>query len=74
MQHTHDRDALPVCASVSVSTSACITCCYDKINGIQDLEIYSHADFLILSTSASAQYCGFRRYCIDANKDALFSL
>ena len=48
--------------------------CYDEINGIQDLNICSHADFLILSTSASAQYCGFRRYCIDADKDALFSL
>ena len=25
------------------------TCCYDGINGIQDLKIYSHADSLILS-------------------------
>ena len=28
------------------------TCCYDETNGIQDLEIHSHADSLILSRSA----------------------
>ena len=27
------------------------TCCYDEINGIQDLKIWSHADSLILSLS-----------------------
>ena len=25
------------------------TCCCDEIKGVQDLKIYSHADFLILS-------------------------
>ena len=28
-----------------ISTLHC-TCCYDEINGIQDLEMYSHADSL----------------------------
>ena len=44
------------CSHSHTLTITC-TCCYDVINGIQDLKIYSHADSLSASVPQPLSHC-----------------